>query len=72
MKNIINKLPSQDYRNNNRLIASGVSRRSFEFIAYTTGDNPHDQHYNRKPDPANAPTITIKRIPAHRSPTLSN
>ena len=68
MKNIINKLPSQDYRNNNRLIASGVSRRIFEFIAYTTGDNPHDQHYSLRPTP---PVITIKRVPAHRSPTLT-
>ena len=68
MKNIINKLPNQDYKNNNRLIRSGVSRRTFEFIAYTTGDNPHDQHYN--PRPANV-TIVIKRIPAHRSPTLA-
>jgi hypothetical protein len=76
MKNILNNKaikgalsPANDYKNNNRMVASGVSRRVFEFIAYTTGDDPHDQHYN--PRPANAPTITVKRIPAHRSPTLA-
>ena len=69
MKNIINKLPNQDYKNNNRLIASGVSRRAFEFIAYTTGNDPHDQHYN--PRPTTPPVITVKPIPAHRSPTLA-
>jgi hypothetical protein len=79
MKNILNNKaikgalsPANDYKNNNRMVASGVSRRVFEFVAYTTGDGNKQEshkegHFVLK---STTPTITTKPTPAHRSATL--